>query len=111
MAMKKYSTVAAEMLAISSLMLISAPAAARVNIDVVVGLPGGSVQLAPVYGYPQPVYVQPYPVYVAPRPLYIPQPVYVQPHPVYLEGRRSHHWKNRHHGNRGHRHSHGYYGY
>jgi hypothetical protein len=70
-------------LAIGATVMLAAPAMARVNVDVNVGLPG-------VF-YPAPVYVQPQPVYVQPR------PVYVQPAPVYYER----HW------NRGHHHGYG----
>jgi hypothetical protein len=56
-----------------SLTFAAAPAAARVNVDVVIGVPS-YVHPTPVYVYPQPVYLQPQPVYVTPRPVYV-QPI------------------------------------
>ena len=56
-------------------MFAAAPAMARVNVDVSIGVPGA---------YPAPVYVQPAPVYVQPRPVYVhPRPTYIQPSYVY----------------------------
>lgn len=57
-------------------LMLAAPAMARVNVDlhVGVGLPGVYVYPAPVYAHPQPMYVQPYPVYVHPAPVYAPPP-------------------------------------
>jgi hypothetical protein len=64
--MKKYLAISAGLLAGTVMMLTAAPAMARVNVDLNVGLPGVFVP-APVYVQPRPVYVQPRPVYYAPR--------------------------------------------
>lgn len=82
--MKKYLAISAGLLAGTVMMLSAAPAMARVNVDVNIGVPG-------VF-YPAPVYVQPRPVYVQPR------PVYVQPRPVYYKQKhhRKHHYYSRH---------------
>jgi hypothetical protein len=83
--MKKILALSAAMLAGTSMMLAAAPAMARVDVDVNLGVP------APVYMTPQPVYVQPRPVYVAPRPVYVaPQPVYYVRHPHH-----HHRWHDR----------------
>lgn len=79
--MKKYLAISAGLLAGTVMMLSAAPAMARVNVDLNIGVPGVL--------YPAPVYVQPRPVYVQPR------PVYVQPSPIYYEPRYRHH--KRHH--------------
>lgn len=83
--MKKLSGLFAAVLAGAALLLSAAPAMARVNVDVHVGVP------APVYVSPHPVYVHPRPVYVQPRPVYV--------HPSYYRGDRYHHgyYKHRHH--------------
>ena len=82
--MKKALTISASLLAGAVLMLSAAPAMARVDVDLNIGVPG------PVYMQPEPVYVQPRPVYVQPR------PVYVQTRPYYEE--RDHHRRyNKHH--------------
>lgn len=103
--MKKYHAIAAGLLLGATLMLGAAPAMARVDVGVNIGIPGLYVQPAPVYVQPQPYYVEPEPVYVQPRPVYMqPRPVYVQPEPVYIEQRdwREHRWHERHrHGWRG----------
>jgi len=70
-------------------LLAAAPAMARVDVDINVGVPGAYIAPAP-YGPPprylgSPVYVQPAPVYVQPA------PVYVQPRPYYREE-----WHHRH---------------
>lgn len=78
--MNKTMTVSAGILAAAVLMFSAAPAMARVDVGVNIGVPG------PVYYAPEPVYVQPRPVYVQPR------PVYYAPQPYY--GDRHHH---RHH--------------
>jgi hypothetical protein len=77
---------AAAALAIGATMMMgAAPAMARVNVDVNVGLPGVFYPAPPVYVQPRPVYVQP-------------QPVYVQP-PAYGYGYGSQwHRGHRHHG-------------
>ncbi len=98
--MKKYLAIASAFIAAASLMLVATPAAARVNVDVMIGIPGVYVQPAPVYVHPQPVYVQPRPVYVQPY------PTYVRPYPVFVDGRRAHRG-HRHHGHRGHHRGHG----
>jgi hypothetical protein len=93
-AMKRYLTVAAGLLAGAALMMAATPALARVNVDLNIGVPG------PVYVTPAPVYAPPPPVYVQPRPVYVqPAPVYVQPRPVYVERDwRERDWHHRHHG-------------
>lgn len=81
--MKKFLAISAS-LTVGALMFFSAaPAMARVDVDLNVGIPG------PVYVAPQPVYVQPRPVYVQPR------PVYVQPRPVYYERHHRHGYERR----------------
>lgn len=68
--MKKYLGISAGIVA-GVLMMSAAPAMARVDVDVNLGVP-----VAPVYA--------PAPVYVAPRPVYVqPRPVYVHPHRYY----------------------------
>jgi hypothetical protein len=87
--MKKYFTVAG--LFTCATLMVAAPAMARVNVDVHIGVPGVYVQPAPVYVEPQPVYVQPQPVYVQPQPVYVqPYPVYVYPRPVHVHPQHSH---------------------
>lgn len=82
--MMKYLSVAG-LLAGAALMLAAMPAAARVNVDVHIGVPGPYIAAPPVYVQPSPVYVQPAPVYVQPSPVYVqPRPVYVQPTPIYV---------------------------
>lgn len=76
--MKKIFGISAGILA--GALLLSAPAMARVDVDVHLGVP------APVYVSPAPVYVAPRPVYVAPR------PVYVHPHRYY---HHRHHFRPR----------------
>ena len=95
--MKNYHAIAAGLLLGATLMLGAAPAMARVDVDLNIGIPGVYVQPAPVYVQPRPVYVEPAPVYVQP------QPVYVQPRPVYIEQDwRERRWHERHrHGWRG----------
>ncbi|MDB5763203.1 MAG: virulence protein [Herminiimonas sp.] len=91
--MKKYLTVAAGLAVGAMLISAAAPAMARVDVGVNIGVPGIYVQPAPVYVQPQPIYVQPRPIYVQPRPVYVqPGPVYVQPQPVYVE-RYHQHWR------------------
>ena len=80
--MKKIMTVSAGILAATVLMFSAAPAMARVDVGVNIGIPG------PVFYAPEPVYVQPRPVYYAPR------PVYYAPQPYYGNG---HHHKHGHH--------------
>lgn len=70
--MKKYLTMSAGVLAGAALMFAAAPAMARVDVDLNIGVPG-------------PVYVQPHPVYVQPR------PVYSHPRPYYVERHHRHH--------------------
>jgi len=64
-------------LAAISALLFSAPAAARVNFDVYIGIPA-------------PVYVHPYPVHVLPR-------VHYSSPRHYYHGRSYHHGYGRHH--------------
>lgn len=68
--MKKYLTITAGLLAGATMMFAAAPAMARVDVDLNIGVPGGYAQ-GPVYVQPRPVYVQPRPVYVHPRPYYV----------------------------------------
>lgn len=75
--MNKTFSISAGILAGAALLFAAAPAMARVDVDLNIGLPGG------------PVYVQQQPVYVEAR------PVYVQPRPYYVEER--HHQHRRHH--------------
>lgn len=71
--MKKYLTISAGLLAGTAMMLAAAPAMARVNVDLNIGVPGVYVA-EPVYVQPQPVYMQPQPVYVQPQPVYYAHP-------------------------------------
>src|SRR5436190_1988086 len=103
--MKKVLTVAAGLIASATLMLAAAPAMARVDVDLNIGLPGVYVAPAPVYYQPRPVYVQPRPVYIEPEPVYYqPQPYYYVERGRYWDG-HEHRW-HEHHG-RGHRDSDG----
>jgi hypothetical protein len=74
--MKNYLTAAAGLIGGVALMLAATPAAARVNVDVHIGVPGV-------------VYAQPAPVYVQPR------PVHVHTRPVYVERHDHQHWRER----------------
>lgn len=75
-------------------LFVAAPAMARVDVDVNVGIPGAFVAPAP-YG-PPPRYLAPPPAYVQPGPVYVqPGPVYVQPRPVYREEWREREWRER----------------
>ncbi|WP_019142472.1 hypothetical protein [Noviherbaspirillum massiliense] len=97
--MKKLLTLAAGLITGATFMFAAAPAMARVNVDLNIGVPGVYVQPAPVYVEPRPVYVEPRPVYVQPAPVYVqPRPVYVQPEPVVIERRHWHerHWRGAH---------------
>lgn len=76
--MKKTLGISAGILA-GALLLSAAPAMARVDVDVQLGVP------APVYVAPAPVYA-PRPVYVAPRPV----PVYAHPYRHYHHKRHFH---------------------
>jgi hypothetical protein len=106
--MKKYLAIAAGLIGGAVLLLVAAPAMARVNVDINVGLPGIYMEPEPVYVQPRPVYVQPEPVYVQPEPVYAypppvyvqprpiyvqPRPVYVYPHPYYFHRERENHWR------------------
>ncbi len=74
-------------------LLTAAPAMARVDVDINVGVPGAYVAPAP-YG-PPPRYLGP-PAYVQPGTVYVqPAPVYVQPRPVYREDWREREWRER----------------
>jgi hypothetical protein len=75
--MNKTFSFSAGVLAGAALLFVAAPAMARVDVGVNIGVPG-------------PVYVQPQPVYVQPR------PVYVQPRPYYVEERDHHHRRHYH---------------
>ena len=80
-------------------MLAAAPAMARVDVDINLGVPGYYAAPAP-YG-PPPRYLAPPPVYYQPGPVYVqPGPVYVQPRPVYPEDWRERDWHHRHDGRR-----------
>ena len=73
--MKPLAKIAAGCLACLAV-LAAAPAMARVDVGVNIGVPGG----------PPPVYVSPPPSYVSPPPQYLnppPGPVYLVPPPVY----------------------------
>lgn len=73
--MKKYLGISAGILA-GALLLSAAPAMARVDVDVNLGIPA-------------PIYVAPSPVYMAPRPVYVqPRPIYVHPHRHYYHHKR-----------------------
>lgn len=88
--MNKSLTVGAGILAAATLLFAAAPAMARVDVDLNIGVP--------VYGAPAPVYVQPQPVYVQPQPVYVqPRPVYVHPRPYYGDRHYRHrHYYDRH---------------
>jgi PXPV repeat (3 copies) len=81
-------------------LMSAAPAMARVDVDINVGVPGAFIAPAP-YGPPPrylgpPAYLQPGPVYVQPGPVYVqPGPVYVQPRPVYRDEWREREWRER----------------
>jgi hypothetical protein len=95
--MKLITTGMTTLLAAIALMA-AAPAMARVDVDINVGVPGAYVAPAP-YG-PPPRYLGP-PAYVQPAPVYVqPGPVYVQPRPVYREEWREREWRHRHGGGR-----------
>lgn len=80
----------------TTLAIGTAPAMARVDFDISIGVPGVYVQPAPVYVEPAPVYVVPrpdyrhsYPVYGHPEPIYNrPYSYYDQPRLVYENGHR-----------------------
>lgn len=92
--MKKYLISA---LLIAGTTLIAAPAMARVDVDVNLGLPGLYVQPAPVYVQPSPVYVRPAPVYVQPAPVYVqPRPQYYNYDNNWREQRHHRHGRGRH---------------
>lgn len=89
--MNKSLTVSAGIFATAALLFAAAPAMARVDVGVNIGVP--------IYGAPAPVYVQPQPVYVQPPPVYVqPRPVYVHPRPYY--GDR--YYRHRHYHDRDH---------
>lgn len=81
------------------LLLATAPALARADVSLNIGVPGYYVQPSPVYVQPQPVYVQPRPVYVQPRPVYVQQPGYYVDH-QHRQDWHQRHWNNGRH--RGH---------
>lgn len=93
--MKNRFIVAAGLMAGTTLMLAAAPAMARVDVELNIGVPT-------YYGRPAPVYVQPHPTYIQPRPVYVErQPYYVQPQPYYVDRHyrdewRERHWRGRH---------------
>lgn len=96
--MKRILSVVA-VLAAGATLFAAAPAMARVDVGVSIGVPGVYVP-QPVYA-PAPVYVQPRPFYAppprvvyAPQPYYAPQPVWVAPRPV--GDWRAREWRERH---------------
>ena len=82
--MNKTFTISAGILAGAALLFAAAPAMARVDVDLNIGVPGG-----PVYVQQQPRYVQARPAYVHPRPYYV-----VERH--YNHRRHKHHRAARH---------------
>lgn len=63
-------------------LMVAAPAMARTNVDlhIGIGVPGVYAYPAPAPVYPAPVYIQPQPVYVQPYPAYVyPRPAYAYP--------------------------------
>lgn len=68
--MNRLIALPAGLLTAAAMMLAAAPAMARVDVAVNLGIP------APVYVTPPPpvYYVQPRPVYVAPQPVYVAEP-------------------------------------
>lgn len=79
-------------------LLAAAPAMARVDVDINVGVPGGYYVAPSPYG-PPPRYISPPPSYIAPPPVYgygyvQPGPVYVQPRPHYRDEWRGRHWQD-----------------
>jgi hypothetical protein len=111
-AMKLISSAMLSLLAGAAL-LIAAPAMARVDVDINVGVPGAYVAPSP-YG-PPPRYIAPPPRYIAPPPVYgapsygyvqpgtvyvQPGPVYVQPRPLYRDEWRERHWHDHRYGPR-----------
>lgn len=84
---------------LSGAVLISfaAPAMAKVDVAVHVGVPGYYVPSAPVYVQAPPVYIQPHPTYIQPRPVYVERPAYyVEQRPYYSDHRYRHEWRERH---------------
>lgn len=110
--MKLISSAMLSLLAGAALM-VAAPAIARVDVDIHVGVPGAYVAPSP-YG-PPPRYIAPPPRYIAPPPVYgapsygyvqpgavyvQPGPVYVQPRPLYRDEWRERHWHDQRRGPR-----------
>ena len=102
--MKNRFAVFAGLLSGAVLISFAAPAMAKVDVAVHIGVPGYYVPPAPVYVRPAPVYVQappvyvqPHPTYIQPPPLYVERPTYyVQPRPYYPDSRYRHEWRERH---------------
>lgn len=117
--MKLISSAVPSLLAGAAL-LAAAPAMARVDVDIHVGVLGAYVAPSPygpppryiapppryiapppVYGAPSYGYGQPGTVYVQPGPVYVqPGPVYVQPRPLYRDEWRERHWHDHRQGPR-----------
>ena len=87
--MKTRFTIVAGLLSGAALMLAAAPAMARVDVALNVGVPGYYIEPAPVYVQPRPVYVERRPVYIQPQPYYIDQ--------QYGQDWRVRRWERRHH--------------
>lgn len=81
-----------------ALLISAAPAMARTDVSLNIGVPGVVyAQPAPVYVPPPPVYVQPRPIYVQPTPVYAPAPAYVVGAPYRSEWGYHRHHHHRHH--------------
>jgi hypothetical protein len=97
--MKSRLAVITGLLSAAVLMLATAPAVARADVSVSIGVPGFYVQPAPVYVPAPPVYVQPQTYYYAQ-----PRPIYVRPQPYYIDQQYRQDWRqrrwNRHHRSR-----------
>ncbi|MEO8169986.1 MAG: thrombospondin type 3 repeat-containing protein [Oxalobacteraceae bacterium] len=88
--MKSRLTVIAGLLSGAVLMLATAPAMARADVSVNIGVPGFYVQSEPDYAPAPRVYMQPRPVYMQPQPYYIDQ--------QYRPDRHQRDWNGRHRG-------------
>jgi hypothetical protein len=81
--MKTRSTILAGFLSGAVLLLAGAPAMARTDVSLSIGVPGY------YYSQPEPVYYEPQPVYVQQR------QIYVQPQPYYIEQQYRQDWRQR----------------